>query len=98
MGLRFYRRVHLLPGVRLNLTTRGASLSFGRRGAWLTFGRAGRRTATLGFGHGLRYTSTTIAGATRQATPPAPSAVRTLAWLLLAVIVGTWVFVRLLER
>src|SRR6266853_5371933 len=25
MRLRFYRRVHLLPGVRLNVTTRGAS-------------------------------------------------------------------------
>jgi hypothetical protein len=75
MGLRFYRRVRILPGIRLNFTGRGTSISFGARGAWYTIGRNGRRTATLGWpGTGLRYTTT------RKA---APSAVGTVVLLLL---------------
>ena len=54
MGLRLYRRLHVLPGLRLNVGTRGASLSFGHRGAWYTLSTHGRRTATLGWpGTGL---------------------------------------------
>ena len=75
MGFRFYRRLPLIPGVRLNLSTRGASVSFGHRGAWYTVGSHGRRTATLGWpGTGLRYTATTGGGRPRQGVPPAPSA------------------------
>lgn len=92
MGLRLYRRVHLLPGIRVNLTLHGASMSFGHRGAWLTLGRAGRRTATLGWpGTGLRYTTTSHAGSAtpRQAVPRAPSAVWALVWLVvIALVVG----------
>jgi hypothetical protein len=45
-----------MPGLRLNLSKRGASLSAGRRGAWLTFGSSGTR-ATVGLpGTGLSYT------------------------------------------
>ena len=102
MGLRFYRRVHLLPGVRLNFGTRSASVSFGVRGAWLTLGPHGRRTATLGWpGTGLRYT-TTIPGKTTTGTgsagpPPAPSALAT-ALLLLGACAGVWVTWWLLTR
>jgi hypothetical protein len=35
MGLRFYRRVSVIPGLRLNFSKRCASASVGRRGAWL---------------------------------------------------------------
>jgi hypothetical protein len=43
--------------VRLNLSTRSASVSFGRRGSWLTFGR-GRLSASVGLpSTGLRYTT-----------------------------------------
>ena len=84
MSLRFYRRLHVLPGLRLNLGTRGASVSFGHRGAWYTVGRQRRRTATLGWpGTGLRYTTTARAGAPRQAVPRAPSAVRSVVWLVI---------------
>lgn len=55
--LRFFRRMQLAPGVRLNLSKRGASVSFGVRGAHLTVGRSGiRRTVGLP-GTGLFYTS-----------------------------------------
>ncbi len=58
MGFRFWRRVSLLPGVRLNLSKRGASVSVGRRGLWFTAGPRGSRL-TLGIpGTGLFYTTT----------------------------------------
>ena len=84
MGLRFYRRLPLLPGVRLNLGTRSASVSFGFRGAWYTVGSHGRRTATLGWpGTGLRYTATS-SGVRKPppGVPPAPSATWGLGWLV----------------
>lgn len=90
MSLRFYRRVHVLPGVRVNLSMRGASVSFGHRGAWYTMGANGRRTATLGWpGTGLRYTTTTTGGGgPRQAMPPAPSAIGGLILVVLLILVG----------
>ncbi|HUX67850.1 MAG TPA: DUF4236 domain-containing protein [Terriglobales bacterium] len=57
--LRYFRRVQIAPGVRLNLTGRGASVSVGVRGAHVTLGRSGvRRTVGLP-GSGLFYTSRT---------------------------------------
>jgi hypothetical protein len=47
MPLRFTRRFSLIPGLRVNLSKRGASLSIGHRGAWWTVGRRGQR-ATVG--------------------------------------------------
>ena len=57
MGLRFYRRVHLCPGLSVNLSRSGPSLTMGVRGAHLTVGPAGV-TKTVGLpGTGLFYTS-----------------------------------------
>src|SRR5260370_23332283 len=56
MGFRFYRGVSIIPGVRVNLSRRGPSLSIGHRGAWYTIGPRGRRV-TLGLpGTGLYWT------------------------------------------
>jgi hypothetical protein len=56
MGLRFTKRVSLIPGMRVNLSKHGASLSVGHRGAWFTVGPPGHR-ATLGVpGTGLYCT------------------------------------------
>jgi hypothetical protein len=94
MGLRFYRRFPILPGVRLNATTRGLSVSFGHRGAWYTVGTNGRRTATLGWpGSGIRYTTTT-GGRPRQGVPPAPSALGGVMWLVVIVAVAWWGLLR----
>jgi Protein of unknown function (DUF4236) len=38
MPLRFYRRVRLLPGARINLSKRGASVSVGRRRSMAHYG------------------------------------------------------------
>jgi hypothetical protein len=57
MGFRFYRRVHLCPGLSVNLSRSGPSLSVGVRGAHVTVGRRGV-TKTVGLpGTGLFYTS-----------------------------------------
>jgi Protein of unknown function (DUF4236) len=51
MGLRFRRRLSILPGLRLNLSRSGASVSVGHRGAWVT---VGQRRVTVGLpGTGL---------------------------------------------
>ncbi len=47
MGFRLWRRVHLVPGLRANISRSGISLSIGHRGAWYTVGPRGRRV-TLG--------------------------------------------------
>jgi len=59
VGLRFYRRVHLCPGLSVNLSRSGPSLSVGIRGAHVTVGRTGV-TKTVGLpGTGIFYTSRT---------------------------------------
>jgi hypothetical protein len=56
-SLRFYRRVHLFPGVSVNLSKSGPSLTVGVRGAHMTMGRRGI-TRTVGLpGTGIYYTS-----------------------------------------
>ena len=58
MAFRFWRRIKIAPGVTLNLSKSGGSLSFGPRGAKFTIGSRGKR-ATVGLpGTGLFYTST----------------------------------------
>ncbi len=79
MGFRFQRRVSIIPGLRLNLSKSGASLSIGHRGAWYTIGPRGRRV-TLGLpGTGLSWTDHVPPAALSHAAPaalPAPPARR----------------------
>lgn len=56
MGIRFWRRIRIAPGVTLNLSKTSASLSFGPRGAKFTIGPHGRRTTIGATGTGLFYT------------------------------------------
>ena len=57
MVLRFRRSVKIAPGVRLNMSKSGPSLSVGGRGATANFSKRGTRT-TVGIpGTGLSYTS-----------------------------------------
>jgi tetratricopeptide (TPR) repeat protein len=56
MGFRFWRRLQVAPGLRVNLSRSGASLSVGPRGAAATVGPGGAR-GTVGLpGTGLFYT------------------------------------------
>jgi len=75
MSFRFWRRVKIAPGVTLNLSKSGGSLSFGPRGAKFTVGSRGKR-ATMGIpGTGLFYTTTLPSedsGGRRNASSTAP--------------------------
>ena len=65
MAYRFWRRVKIAPGLTLNLSKTGGSLSMGPRGAKFTVGPRGRR-ATAGIpGTGLFYTQK-LSGGTRK--------------------------------
>jgi Protein of unknown function (DUF4236) len=56
MSIRLWRRRTIMPGLRMNLSRSGVSLSVGRKGAWFTAGPRGRR-ATVGWpGSGLFWT------------------------------------------
>lgn len=58
MAFRFWRRLHIAPGVTINLSKSGASMSVGPRGLKYTVGQQGTRT-TMGVpGTGLFYTQT----------------------------------------
>jgi hypothetical protein len=56
MPLRFTRRVRLIPGLRVNFSKSGASLSIGYRRARYTVGPRGRRVSVEGPGSGLLLT------------------------------------------
>jgi uncharacterized protein (TIGR03382 family) len=55
MGWRFQRRKRLAPGLRLNLSRRGAGLSVGRRGARNSAGPRGLTGTLTLLGTGLSY-------------------------------------------
>ena len=56
-NFRFYRRVSIFPGLSVNVSKSGPSLTFGMRGAHVTVGRTGIRK-TVGIpGTGIYYTS-----------------------------------------
>jgi len=55
-SFRFYRRVHIFPGLTVNVSKSGPSLSVGVRGAHVTIGKRGiRRTVGIP-GNGIYYT------------------------------------------
>ena len=75
MALRFWRRMRVAPGVTMNLSKRGGSLSFGPRGAKYTMGTSGRRGTVSLPGTGLFYTVRGGSGGSkgrRGATPEQP--------------------------
>ncbi len=56
-NFRFYRRLRIFPGLSVNVSKSGPSVTLGVRGAHLTFGPAGVRK-TVGIpGTGIYYTS-----------------------------------------
>lgn len=77
MSFRFFQRVRIAPGLTLNLSKRGASVSVGPRGAKFTVGTRGTR-ATVGLpGTGLFYTVTNPHRPSRPTPAVAPAALPT---------------------
>jgi len=58
MGLRFRKRIGILPGLWVNLSKTGVSATAGPRGATTNFGRRGVRTTLSWLGTGLSYVFT----------------------------------------
>ena len=57
MGLNFRKTITILPGVRINIGKKSASVSIGKRGARHTISTTGKRTTTIGIpGSGISYT------------------------------------------
>lgn len=57
MGLRVRKIVRILPGVRLNLSKSGGSLSLGGRGLSVNLGKDGVRTMAGMPGTGISYST-----------------------------------------
>ncbi len=73
MGLRFYRRIRLGPGLRLNLSRSGTSVTAGETGAHVTIGPRGVGSSVGLPGTGLSYRSQTSqerGGAPGTGSPP----------------------------
>ena len=74
MGFRFFRRIKLAPGVSLNLSKSGPSVSFGPRGAKITVGGSQGTRATAGIpGTGIYYTKTVGKGSGSPARSRVPA-------------------------
>lgn len=100
MGLRFQRRIRILPGLHVNLSRSGVGLSVGVRGAHVGITARGQRYASAGLpGTGVSWREYERKPAARRcdlcapghAHVPAPLAVLFLALLavLVAVIVSS---------
>lgn len=57
MGFRFRKSINFLPGVRVNLGKKGASLSVGRKGITTNIGQKGTRTTYSIPGTGASYST-----------------------------------------
>ncbi len=55
MSFRFFKRVNVVPGLRVNLSRSGPSLSVGTKGAWWTIGRRGQRVSVDAVGTGVGW-------------------------------------------
>ena len=75
MGFRFRRRVRLIPGLSMNLSRSGPSLSFGAKGAHLTQGH-GHIRRTVGLPGTGMYWTTVSGGGKRQTHRVAQRGVR----------------------
>lgn len=79
MGLRVRKSIRIFPGVHLNLSKTGPSLSFGRSGASVNVNSKGRVRATVGApGTGISYSEDIVRPASKgrkRKSEPAETAV-----------------------
>ena len=73
MGLRFQRRIKVLPGLRINLSKSGVGFSVGGRGAHIGITARGQRYTSIGMpGTGLSWREYQHKPAARQCDLCAP--------------------------
>ena len=98
MGIRFRKRIKLFPGLWVNLSKSGASVSAGVKGFTVNSGRGKTRT-TVGLpGTGVSYTTTSTGGtaaptSTSTSTGRPARTVRPLIWLALVLAIAGTVYV-----
>lgn len=86
MGFRLRRSIRRAPGIRINLSKAGTSLTAGRRGATLNFSKRGTR-ATIGLPEsGINYS--TISGPETALPKPVPGGIGVVWAILIAIIVA----------
>jgi hypothetical protein len=84
MSIRYWRRIRLAPGLRLNLSRGDVSASLGHRGLWYTVSRGGRRRVTVGLpGTGLFFTRVSRVSPSLPVIPLR----RILHWLLVMMVI-----------
>ena len=90
MGLRFQRRVKLLPGVHLNLSMSGVGVSVGGRGAHIGVTARGQRYTSVGLpGTGISWREYHKPAARQsQCDLCAPGHFHFPAWLVLVIVVA----------
>jgi hypothetical protein len=84
MTFRYRRSLRLAPGLRVNLSKRGASLSVGRRGLTTNVNRDGVRTTVSAPGTGLSYST--------RRQRPGGSVASFLVGLAILALLGAWLF------
>ena len=88
MGWRYRRSVRLLPGIKVNISTTGTSLSVGGPGATVNIGNRGVRSAVGIRGTGISYVTQHSSGrrsrARQPVVPPQQGNRKWLMWLVLA--------------
>ena len=68
MGLRFRKSITIFPGVKLNISKSGLSVSVGKKGVHASAGTSGRKSVSVGLpGTGLSYTKTISGGSKKKA-------------------------------
>ena len=98
MGLRFQRRIRILPGVHLNLSKSGMGVSVGGRGAHFGIDARGRRYTSVGLpGTGVSWREYQRTPAARQCDLCAPghlhvSSGAVAVALLIAGGIAVWMF------
>ncbi len=69
MGLNFRKSITIFPGVKLNISKTGLSISAGKKGAHVNASTSGRKSVTVGApGTGLSYTKTISSGSRKKTT------------------------------
>lgn len=91
MAFRFRRSIRLAPGLRINLSKSGPSLSIGRSGLTHTIGPRGRRT-TVGLpGTGISY-STRHTAPRRGERAGGSGVLGTVVTIVIVVAIAAWLF------
>jgi hypothetical protein len=93
MPIRFHKSLRILPGIKLNISKTGPSISLGRRGMSVNLGRKGSR-ATVGVpGTGVSYSKYRSHGdATPLKEKNTLNSVLSILWVILIVAMIAFAF------